>query len=74
MILLILGILLGLGIAIFLVLLEAREEPRVLEKIERFARPSGAVILPPEDSERTRGEILEKNKAKGRDTPVSDLV
>lgn len=37
-------------------------------------RPKGFIIEPPDESEDIRQEIIRKNKEKGLDTPISDLL
>jgi hypothetical protein len=37
-------------------------------------RPKGAIIMPRDDKDITRDEIIAKNRAQGKDTPISELL
>lgn len=41
--------------------------------IESGPKPKGAIILPEDEATTLRKEIIKKNKAIGRDTPISEL-
>jgi sRNA-binding carbon storage regulator CsrA len=42
--------------------------------MQRHFRPKGAVLQAPEDIAIARQEILERNREKGQDTPLEDLL
>lgn len=78
----ILGIIVGLLIAVFIAVIltyfrrfiETRIE--VIEKTIENAgpRPKGEVIIPEDEGDITRKEIIARNQAAGKDTPLSDLL
>jgi hypothetical protein len=37
-------------------------------------KPKGMIIMPDDEVELTRQEIIKKNKEAGKDTPISDLM
>jgi hypothetical protein len=37
-------------------------------------KPRGAILLPLDDADAAREEHIAKNKAEGRDTPISELM
>jgi len=79
---LILGIIIGIVVSILIVLtmtfFRAGIEKRIkiLEtRVENYGpKPKGFVFEAPDEADEIREEIIQQNREKGRDTPLSDLI
>ena len=77
----ILGFIAGIAISTLIVLMliyfrcRLEQVIKVVEtKVQNAGpRPKGSVILPEDESTEIRNEIIDKNREKGLDTPVSQL-
>jgi hypothetical protein len=77
----ILGYIAGIATAILIFTILAyfragiEQRVKVIEKQLGNAGPQqrGAIYLPEDEAELTRKEIIERNKAAGRDTPIEEL-
>lgn len=78
----ILGLLVGLTIAIFIVLVILffrrpieSEVVRIEKKVSRAApRRQGMIIEPDSEADQAREEIIEKNRSMGRSTKIEELL
>lgn len=46
---------------------------RVIKPLENVLKPKGSIVLPPDELEKARQEIINKNNAEGKDTKLSEL-
>lgn len=78
----ILGIIVGLLIAVFIAVVMTYFRRVIEQRVEIVGRaienagprPMGEVIIPEDEADITRKEIIARNQAAGRDTPLSDLL